>query len=62
MHTEEIIRAWKAEDDDERNRQAPVNPAGNIEIDDDDLGEGGDDNTIFNSYYVCRPGGGQLMI
>ena len=61
MHTEEIIRAWKAEDGEQKG-QVPFNPAGNIEIDDDDLGDDGDDNTIFNSFYVCRPDRDQLMI
>ena len=51
MHTEEIIRAWKAEDDDVRNGQVPVNPAGNIEIDDDDLEDVSEENITI---YVCR--------
>lgn len=63
MHIEDIIRAWKAEDDDEKNGYMPVNPVGSVEIDDEDLDDGGEGNATFNSYcYVCRPGRSLLMI
>ncbi|GHO99102.1 hypothetical protein KSF_091500 [Reticulibacter mediterranei] len=36
MSIDEIIRAWKAEDEEEKNGNAPANPAGE-ELSDEDL-------------------------
>jgi mersacidin/lichenicidin family type 2 lantibiotic len=40
MSTDEIIRAWKAEDDeDEKGEGAPENPAGEQDLSDEELEE-----------------------
>ncbi|GHO99101.1 hypothetical protein KSF_091490 [Reticulibacter mediterranei] len=36
MSADEIIRVWKAEDDEEKGKDAPANPAGE-ELSDEDL-------------------------
>jgi len=54
MSTEEIIRAWKAENDEEKNEDAPANPAGE-ELSDEELGgvEGGSEAPVEDSGTVC---------
>ena len=39
MNTDDIIRAWKAEDDDQQGKKpvVPANPAGEQELSDEDL-------------------------
>ena len=39
MSITDIIRAWKDEDDDEKNVKMPQNPAGQLELSDRDLEE-----------------------
>jgi len=53
MSTEEIIRAWKAENDEEKNEDAPANPAGE-ELSDKELEgvEGGNEAPV-DSGTVC---------
>jgi mersacidin/lichenicidin family type 2 lantibiotic len=58
MSIDEIIRAWKAEDDEEKNGDAPINPAGE-ELSDEELEqvEGGneapDDAGMSQNVCTC---------
>ncbi|GHO99100.1 hypothetical protein KSF_091480 [Reticulibacter mediterranei] len=55
MSTDEIIRAWKAENDEEKNEDAPANPAGE-ELSDEELEKvegGSEDPGDAEGSYVC---------
>jgi mersacidin/lichenicidin family type 2 lantibiotic len=59
MSISKIIRAWKAEDDEDED--APTNPAGEYGLSDEELayidggGIGGNNPTPASNCYVCPP-------
>jgi mersacidin/lichenicidin family type 2 lantibiotic len=55
MSIQDIIRAWKAEDDDEKDGRAPANPAGEMELSDEDLGLVGGGVCNDTGIVSCPP-------
>ncbi len=53
MSITDIIRAWKDEDDDEKNVKRPQNPAGQLELSDSDLEEVNGGHSCFTYGFYC---------